>query len=123
MNLSRRAGINETEYTKQNDEHPGDRTVPGRIFKGDQCMIPAEMVLGFFSSAKNNHRAIKITCGSRGVKKGYINQVSMDDNVIMVDLDGETYEIDMKVSEAKTSFFDRRVIHIQGEEHYKIQLA
>ena len=85
-------------------------------------MIPAEMVLGFLSSAKASGRRIKISGGDHGVKKGHIRDLNMENKVITVDLEGVIFVIDMNVCEAKTSVFDHRVIHIIGEENYKIQL-
>ena len=60
-------------------------------------MIPAEMVLGFFSSAKSSNRKIKITGSDRGVKKGYIRDVKMENRVITLDLDGEIFAFDINV--------------------------
>ena len=85
-------------------------------------MIPAEMVLGFFTSARSYGKKIKITSTEKGVKKGVIQDVNMEDRVITVVVEGEKFVIDMNVCEAKTSFFDRRVLHISGEEQFKIQL-
>ena len=85
-------------------------------------MIPAEMILGFLSSAKASGRRVKISGGDHGAKKGQINDLKMENKVITVDVDGEVFVIDMNVCEAKTSVFDHRVIHIMGEEQYKIQL-
>lgn len=85
-------------------------------------MIPAEMVLGFLSSAKTNKRRIKISGTEDGAVKGFVRDVKMEDKVITIDVDGEVVVMDMNICEAKTSFFDHRVIHVVGEEHYKIQL-
>lgn len=86
-------------------------------------MIPAEMVLGFLRSAKASGRKVKISGGDQGAKRGLIGDLKMENKVITVDVEGEVFVIDMNVCEAKTSVFDHRVIHIRGEEQYKIQLG
>ena len=87
-------------------------------------MIPAEMVLGFFSSAKNGGRRVKISGTENGTIKGAIRDVKMENRVITVDIEGEIVVIDMNVCEAKTSFWDHRVLHVRGgEDSFKIQLA
>lgn len=86
-------------------------------------MIPAEMVMGFLSAAKSNNKRVKITVAGEGVFKGKMQDVKMEDKVITIDLEGKQIVMDMNVCEAKTSFFDHRVIYVQGEEQYKLQLG
>lgn len=86
-------------------------------------MIPAEMILGFFRSAKASGRKVKISGGDHGAKRGLIGDLKMENKVITVEVEGEVFVLDMNVCEAKTSIFDHRVIHLRGEEHYKIQLG
>lgn len=86
-------------------------------------MIPAEMVLGFLSSAKASGRKVKLSGGDHGAKKGLITDLKMENKVITVDVEGEVFVLDMNVLEAKTSIFDHRVIYLRGEDQYKIQLG
>ena len=86
-------------------------------------MIPAEMILGFLNSAKSSGRKVKISGGDHGTKRGLIRELKMEGKVITVDVEGEVFVLDMNVCEAKTSFFDHRVIHLRGEDQYKIQLG
>ena len=51
-------------------------------------MIPAEMVLGFLSSAKNSGRKVKISGGDQGAKRGLIGELKMENKVITVDVEG-----------------------------------
>jgi len=60
-------------------------------------MIPAEMVLGFLSSAKASGRKVKLSGGDHGAKKGLISDLKMENKVITVDVEGEVFVLDMNL--------------------------
>ncbi len=82
-----------------------------------------DMLFYFLSSAKNNAKRIKVTGGKTSLVKGYVRDLKREDQVIMVNVEGEIYEIDLTVYEVKTSLLDHRVIYVSGEENLKFQLC
>ena len=85
-------------------------------------MEKRDMLYYFLNAAMNNRKKIKVSGGKAVVKKVYVNEVKIENDVVMFDVDGEQYAIDLKTNEVKTGFFDQRVLHISGDEPFKIQL-
>ncbi len=86
-------------------------------------MINNDIVYSFLSSAKFNNKRIQITCSGRTPQKGYVQDVTIENNVVTLNVDGEIYVMDMNECRARTTLLDRRVIIVEGEEIIKFKMG
>ena len=85
-------------------------------------MTKKDLLYYFLNSAKSSQKRIKVTGGEKTVVKGYVREVTKENNILTVVVEDATYVIDLEKSDVRTGVFDSRTILVDGEVPLKFQL-
>lgn len=86
-------------------------------------MARNQMAYIFLKSAKDNRKRIRFSAEQHETIKGYVDEVSMEDGIVTVVVEGEEFTIDLNTSEVRVAFFDSRSIVINGEKSFRMRLG
>ena len=87
-------------------------------------MLEPDLVITMLVTARNTGKEVKITSSVKGTKKGLIQRLAFEGYMVVVEVDGEVFDINLNWCKVKNHWLDPRIFVVENDnETFKLQMC